>query len=211
MLTTFLTAWLSVSLVIRHTRHFRHLPPTSLTLSPNTTTPPPQHECSTGQDPNLRYLTISPPHHLSLPQKSSLHHLHSISIPYRNAFMGNCISAQDRAEKAVSDAIDKQIEEDSRKFRKECKILLLGEPAHSFVRSISGFYAIPAIGLYLRNQKWRTFGVDESCPHPPPPVSSPVERSHFGRLLGQRHLRVRLSSSSIVKDIWVLFNCIDTL
>ncbi|OJA19757.1 hypothetical protein AZE42_06784 [Rhizopogon vesiculosus] len=40
--------------------------------------------------------------------------------------MGNCISSQDRVEKARSDAIDRQIEEDSRKFRKECKILLLG-------------------------------------------------------------------------------------
>jgi guanine nucleotide-binding protein subunit alpha len=40
--------------------------------------------------------------------------------------MGNCVSAQDREEKARSDAIDRQIEEDSRKFRKECKILLLG-------------------------------------------------------------------------------------
>ncbi|KAH0825816.1 heterotrimeric G protein alpha subunit [Lanmaoa asiatica] len=40
--------------------------------------------------------------------------------------MGNCISAQDRAEKARSDAIDRQLEEDSRKLRKECKILLLG-------------------------------------------------------------------------------------
>jgi guanine nucleotide-binding protein subunit alpha len=40
--------------------------------------------------------------------------------------MGNCISAQDRAEKARSDAIDRQLEEDSRRLRKECKILLLG-------------------------------------------------------------------------------------
>ena len=46
--------------------------------------------------------------------------------------MGNCASVQDRTEKARSDEIDKQIEEDSRKFRKECKILLLGEylPCH---------------------------------------------------------------------------------
>ncbi|OAX33137.1 guanine nucleotide binding protein, alpha subunit [Rhizopogon vinicolor AM-OR11-026] len=40
--------------------------------------------------------------------------------------MGNCISSRDRVEKARSDAIDRQIEEDSRKFRKERKILLLG-------------------------------------------------------------------------------------
>jgi guanine nucleotide-binding protein subunit alpha len=40
--------------------------------------------------------------------------------------MGNCMSGEDRAQRAISDAIDKQIEEDSRRFRKECKILLLG-------------------------------------------------------------------------------------
>ncbi|KII95402.1 hypothetical protein PLICRDRAFT_150105 [Plicaturopsis crispa FD-325 SS-3] len=42
--------------------------------------------------------------------------------------MGNCVSNvnQGRAEKARSNAIDRQIEADSKKFRKECKILLLG-------------------------------------------------------------------------------------
>ena len=40
----------------------------------------------------------------------------------------NCIaiSAQEKAEMARSDVIDWQLEEDSRKLRKECKILLLG-------------------------------------------------------------------------------------
>lgn len=47
--------------------------------------------------------------------------------------MGNCVSdAQERDEKAKSDAIDKQIDEDSKKFKKECKILLLGPPLISF-------------------------------------------------------------------------------
>lgn len=41
--------------------------------------------------------------------------------------MGNCTSTSDRQAKAHSDAIDKDIEQDSKKFRKECKILLLGE------------------------------------------------------------------------------------
>jgi len=41
--------------------------------------------------------------------------------------MGNCISAVESASKAKSDAIDKQIEEDSRQLRKECKVLLLGQ------------------------------------------------------------------------------------
>ncbi|KAG8968856.1 Guanine nucleotide-binding protein alpha-2 subunit [Tulasnella sp. 419] len=40
--------------------------------------------------------------------------------------MGGCMSVEDKAGKQRSDEIDKQIEEDSRKFRKECKILLLG-------------------------------------------------------------------------------------
>ena len=41
--------------------------------------------------------------------------------------MGNCVSsAQEREEKARSDRIDKQIEEDGKKFKRECKILLLG-------------------------------------------------------------------------------------
>ena len=41
--------------------------------------------------------------------------------------MGACVSVQDRAEKERSDEIDRMIEGDSRKFRKGCKILLLGE------------------------------------------------------------------------------------
>lgn len=40
--------------------------------------------------------------------------------------MGNCASQADQDEKAKSLAIDKQIEEDSKKFKKDCKILLLG-------------------------------------------------------------------------------------
>ena len=40
--------------------------------------------------------------------------------------MGACASSTDVASKQRSEEIDRQIEEDSRKFRKECKILLLG-------------------------------------------------------------------------------------
>ncbi|KAH7909587.1 guanine nucleotide binding protein, alpha subunit [Hygrophoropsis aurantiaca] len=40
--------------------------------------------------------------------------------------MGNCISNPDRDGKQRSDEIDRQIEEDFKKIRKECKILLLG-------------------------------------------------------------------------------------
>lgn len=42
--------------------------------------------------------------------------------------MGNCASSNDdHGASARSAAIDKQIEEDSKIFRKECKILLLGK------------------------------------------------------------------------------------
>lgn len=41
--------------------------------------------------------------------------------------MGNCASSTREAEeKARSDMIDRQIEEDSKKYKRECKILLLG-------------------------------------------------------------------------------------
>jgi guanine nucleotide-binding protein G(i) subunit alpha len=40
--------------------------------------------------------------------------------------MGNCVSSGDREGKQVSDQIDKQLEEDHKKFKRECKILLLG-------------------------------------------------------------------------------------
>jgi guanine nucleotide-binding protein G(i) subunit alpha len=45
--------------------------------------------------------------------------------------MGNCFSSnQEKEAKERSYAIDKQIEEDSRKLKRECKILLLGEWKH---------------------------------------------------------------------------------
>ena len=40
--------------------------------------------------------------------------------------MGNCVSAEDRKAQLRSQEIDKQIEEDSRRLKKECKVLLLG-------------------------------------------------------------------------------------
>lgn len=41
--------------------------------------------------------------------------------------MGNCASnTREAEEKARSDMIDRQIEEDSKKYKRECKILLLG-------------------------------------------------------------------------------------
>lgn len=40
--------------------------------------------------------------------------------------MGNCVSQPGKEDKERSDAIDRQIEDDSKKFKRECKILLLG-------------------------------------------------------------------------------------
>ena len=48
--------------------------------------------------------------------------------------MGSCLSTVDRAGKERSDAIDKVIEEDQKRFKRECKILLLGEPSFCFPR-----------------------------------------------------------------------------
>jgi hypothetical protein len=51
----------------------------------------------------------------------------SPSYKYLFENMGICMSnAQEREEKARSDKIDKMIEEDGKKFKRECKILLLG-------------------------------------------------------------------------------------
>lgn len=54
--------------------------------------------------------------------------------------MGACASVQDRTALERSAEIDRQIEEDSRRFRKECKILLLGAFFFFYFFSISFFY-----------------------------------------------------------------------
>jgi hypothetical protein len=47
--------------------------------------------------------------------------------PTLSAVMGNCASTSQEADgKARSDLIDRQIEEDSKRYKRECKILLLG-------------------------------------------------------------------------------------
>lgn len=48
------------------------------------------------------------------------------SLSSANDTMGNCISQTDQQAQAPSHAIDREIEVDSRKYRKEYKILLLG-------------------------------------------------------------------------------------
>ncbi|KAF5368159.1 hypothetical protein D9615_010198 [Tricholomella constricta] len=49
-----------------------------------------------------------------------------VAPPPPSPTMGGCVSTADCGGKAKSDLIDKQIEEDSKKYKKECKILLLG-------------------------------------------------------------------------------------
>lgn len=54
-------------------------------------------------------------------------------LPHRIATMGLCMSTnnEDVEQKKRSQAIDRKLEEDSRRLRRECKILLLGTTARS--------------------------------------------------------------------------------
>ena len=58
--------------------------------------------------------------------------------------MGACMStnAEDLEQKKRSQAIDRKIEEDSRKLRRECKILLLGMPIRPIRKDNSGMMLI---------------------------------------------------------------------
>jgi hypothetical protein len=49
--------------------------------------------------------------------------------------MGNCASSSHAEGKARSDMIDRQIEEDAKKYKRECKILLLGAYATTVLLS----------------------------------------------------------------------------
>ena len=61
--------------------------------------------------------------------------------------MGACMSSNtDEVEKKKrSQAIDKKLEEDSRRLRRECKILLLGTPLQMIrrVRMIANVFKVP--------------------------------------------------------------------
>lgn len=41
--------------------------------------------------------------------------------------MGVCLSAEEKEQKEISQTIDRGLEEDNRRLKKECKILLLGK------------------------------------------------------------------------------------
>lgn len=60
--------------------------------------------------------------------------------------MGACASVQDRTALERSAEIDRQIEEDSRRFRKECKILLLG--AWLLLFFFLSFFTAFALGFF---------------------------------------------------------------
>jgi len=57
--------------------------------------------------------------------------------------MGNCMSSngEDGEQKKRSQLIDRTLEEDSKKLRRECKILLLGEYAPCFRHTSCNAYA----------------------------------------------------------------------
>ena len=46
--------------------------------------------------------------------------------------MGLCLSSEERAERSHSQKIDHMIEEDSRRLKRECKLLLLGTKFNIF-------------------------------------------------------------------------------
>lgn len=84
------------------------IPPSSLSSPPPSSPSPPLH---------LSFLHLSP---TLQPRIAYIH-------PQRLQDMGNCASTTQEAEgKARSDMIDRQIEEDSKRYKRECKILLLG-------------------------------------------------------------------------------------
>jgi hypothetical protein len=67
---------------------------------------------------------------------STTSRLRSFNTGDIKSIMGGCISVEEKAEKERSMAIDRQIEEDSKKLKKECKILLLGTPFLSFLSDV---------------------------------------------------------------------------
>lgn len=62
--------------------------------------------------------------------------------------MGGCVSTAARA-RAKSDLIDKQIEEDNKRYKRECKILVLGLYPPTFC-----IFPLPALVLRLFKTGW---------------------------------------------------------
>lgn len=61
--------------------------------------------------------------------------VHSRAVNDNVLKMGSCFSSEsagDAEQKKRSQAIDRKLEEDSRRLRRECKILLLGRPLTFF-------------------------------------------------------------------------------
>lgn len=68
--------------------------------------------------------------------------------------MGACASVQDRTALERSAEIDRQIEEDSRRFRKECKILLLGACLFLLFLSLFFLFIVCALVVSLGCLEW---------------------------------------------------------
>ena len=67
--------------------------------------------------------------------------------------MGNCASSNDDyGATARSAAIDRQIEEDSKIFRKECKILLLGKSFSFKLSSLRSEYGFGRSAIFLAQE-----------------------------------------------------------
>lgn len=66
--------------------------------------------------------------------------VHSRAVNDNVLKMGSCFSSEsagDAEQKKRSQAIDRKLEEDSRRLRRECKILLLGRPLLSLALAAS--------------------------------------------------------------------------
>ncbi|KAG6899883.1 hypothetical protein C0993_005770 [Termitomyces sp. T159_Od127] len=105
--------------------------------------------------------------------------------------MGGCISTIDREEKARSDAIDRQIEEDAKKYKRECKILLLG----------SGESGKSTIVKQMKIIHQNGFSQAELEAYRPVVYKNVLDSAH-GVLVYMRHLRMDCASlrNSVLAD-----------
>ena len=72
------------------------------------------------------YMTLADSSSLQVWQVHTCRPLHP--IPWSPQTMGGCVSTVDQAGKVRSEEIDKLIKDDSKRFKRECKILLLRTP-----------------------------------------------------------------------------------
>lgn len=105
-------------------------------------------------------------------------HTHTTESPTLN--MGGCVSTPDHSGKERSDLIDKELEEDSKRFKRECKILLLGNLTPAFVPISFAFFTMLNLDFRLRFRRiWQEHHRQTDENHPP------------GRFLGHRARRIQ--------------------